>query len=183
MDSETNVYTDIRQTIEEIAVQFRHALSVNGRARTGYYKVAIWLSASIVEALLYIFLKIKIDERPEILIGKTKKVKKLLHKLPNEILGISQDLWIASAEEQKFDLNNKITFGEMIIFCKNSNILDANLIEELNNVREKRNYLHLQGRNSRKIPFNNKFLNRVGKVILILFKKIEYSRVEKSTIK
>ena len=44
---------NVSWNLEQIAVQVGHAEKVKGRARSGYYKAAIILAASIVEALAY----------------------------------------------------------------------------------------------------------------------------------
>lgn len=44
---------NVKWNLEQVAVQVGHAEKVKGRARSGYYKAAIMLAASIVEALAF----------------------------------------------------------------------------------------------------------------------------------
>ena len=58
-------YRNLIWNIKQITVQTAQAERVNGRARSGYYKVAIILVASVVEALAFKVLeKNKILEMP-----------------------------------------------------------------------------------------------------------------------
>jgi HEPN domain-containing protein len=47
---------NIEWHIDLIAIQIAHAKKVKGRARSGYYKIATILAASIVEALVHALL-------------------------------------------------------------------------------------------------------------------------------
>ena len=64
--TETDVFWEnIHWNIDQIAVQQAQAEKVNGRAKSGYYKAAILLASSVVEALAYKLLEQEIARLPE----------------------------------------------------------------------------------------------------------------------
>jgi len=163
---------NVRVTIEGISVQIAHASNVRGKARTGYYKVAILLAASIVEALLFYFLEKKESENPNFFESESIKITKPIHRLPNTELGSTMDLWIAKKEKVPFQIKNA-TFMAMNRFCEEQKILNKRLVASLEYTRKKRNEIHLQTLNSTQQQFNAQILERISNTILLLYRKIE----------
>src|SRR5258708_25409825 len=53
--------SNIEWNIVQISLQINHANSVNGKAKSGYYRVSILLAAAVAGALAHTLLKDKLD--------------------------------------------------------------------------------------------------------------------------
>jgi hypothetical protein len=154
----------ISQTIDDIAVQINHAQRVNGRARSGYYRVAILLAASLVEAMLYGFILHKCDKEPELNrnVKRFKKSKEAttLIELPKATLGSQKELWICEINRHKIDKMHG--FKDMNDYDLEIGIISKRLYTELEFVRNKRNEIHLQTLDSSARNYNSRILDRVA---------------------
>lgn len=133
---------NVNWNLEQIAVQFGHAQAVKGRARSGYYKAAIVLTASIVEALTYKVLeKNKIVDMP--LEDWECKNSHLLPSIFTSRSGVR--LSICERNQQKFALTKFTDFKKVNEVCLKLNIFPKKLFFKIEKVRKLRNKIHIQG--------------------------------------
>jgi hypothetical protein len=169
--SDSVLDTNIQATIYDISTQVGHALTVSGRARTGYYRVASLLAASIVEALLYHLIEKESARDPSILnrVQSTKQTRLL--SLNSATLGTAKTLWIAEVEKNDFTLKGAM-LNDMNDFCLKTGLIGPRLYASINFVRDKRNEIHLQGSGTASRRFNGQTLDRIAKVIVQLYNKL-----------
>jgi hypothetical protein len=65
-----NLRENVNWNIELIATQLEHVQKAKGRARSGYYKLAVIIGASIVEAFVHVLLLNNIQDGEILKTGK-----------------------------------------------------------------------------------------------------------------
>lgn len=135
---------NILHTAAEASLQLSHAATVQGRARSGYYKAAFLLTASIIEAILFFSIERMLHQNPRL--AKTNITTKLkeLHSLPDS-LGSTKRLIICERVEQDYKLTPRSSFSSMILFCFSAQLINGKLHKKLQQICNKRNEIHLQG--------------------------------------
>lgn len=162
MPSDSVFWHNLRVTVSDITTQVVHARSVRGRARTGYYKVAILLSASIVEGLLHKLLEASITIDPTLLSRSKHKEQKYLHTLPKNTLGLTKDLIVCEVETKDFDFSPRTNFNSLNNFCLEVGIINIRLHKSIKYTIGKRNEIHLQGLDNKTRRFNRQMLQKAG---------------------
>lgn len=162
-------------TFDDISVQIAHAQDVSGRARTGYYRVAILLAASCVEATLYEYITKACTQNPTVLqrVRKfnSKRGVTTLVKLPKSELGTTKELWICEIERTLVDRTT--SFREMNDFALEARLISPKLHKSLEYVRKKRNDIHFQTLQTTERHYNGQMLERVASVFLRVLSKLE----------
>ena len=160
---------NVSWNLEQIAVQVGHAEKVKGRARSGYYKAAIILAASIVEALAY-----KILESNSSLpmpLEDWKCVNSIF--LPNKFRSDNGErLSICERKRCKFELNKQTDFKKVNEVCFSLKIFSKKLFSKIENVRKLRNKIHIQGLSNLDRSYTKKELEIVSSVMNELLDKI-----------
>lgn len=162
---------NIQATIYDISTQVGHALNVSGRARTGYYRVAALLAASVVEALLYHLIEKESTRDPSILSHVPTTKQSRLLSLNGTTLGTTKTLWIAEVEKKDFTLKGAM-LSDMNDFCLKTGLIGPRLHASICFVRDKRNEIHLQGSGTTSRSFNGQTLDRIAKVMVQLYNKL-----------
>jgi hypothetical protein len=160
---------NMKVTIGDVIVQYQQAQKVQTRARTGHYKVAILLMASVVEALLYDIIDTKCAANPAL--WKTIQYKRYtkLHTIVGTKIGVSKDLYICREDIVDFQLGKKAMLEQMNIFCRDAKIISLKQSLEIEYVMRKRNEIHLQGLASVNRTYTAAMLDRVAKIARELF--------------
>lgn len=161
---------NIDTALTEALVQISHADKVGTRARTGYYKVAILLLASVIEAQLHYLITIHAQHDPTLFAtyGTGKKLKKIT-VLNKPALGTTKDLYICEEVIAPFKLNKGTLLDAMNVFCCDCSITGEHLKSEIDYIKNKRNEIHLQGLSTTQRTFTKKMIDRAANVIAELF--------------
>lgn len=168
MDSGT-FEQNVRWNIEQIAVQFGHAQKVKGRARSGYYKTAIILTASVVEALAFKILSKSTIEMP--LMDWQCKNSALLSEFYQSKNGCK--LSLCERFRPVFKLERNTDFKKVNEVCLKLKIFSKKFFEKIEKVRELRNKIHIQGLNNIDRSYTKKELEFVSSVMNELLNKIK----------
>jgi hypothetical protein len=159
---------NVKWNLEQIAVQVGHAERVKGRARSGYYKAAIVIAASIVEALAY-----KILEKNKILEMPLEDWEcKNSHLLPeNFVVSSGSRLSICERIQQKFLLTKFTDFKKVNEICLKLKLFSKKFFNKIEKVRKLRNKIHIQGLDAIDRSYRKKELEFVSSVINELLSK------------
>lgn len=133
---------NLKWHIELIAVQFRHAEKVKGRARSGYYKLATLLAASIVEAVVHALLVRKLGEDGVIATDEYETYE--CSSLPKKFCP-QEELAICKKRKKEFKLKKNPDFAILNLACLRENLLSPRLFKEIESIRTVRNKIHIQG--------------------------------------
>lgn len=159
---------NVEWNINQIAVQFRHAELVNGRARSGYYKVAIMLAASIVEALAY---KILDGNGATGILEDWKCTKH--NFLPKDYdNNANERLSICRRVRPEFKLDKTTDFKKVNDVCHKIGIFSDKTFRRVEKIRTLRNKIHLQGLSTLDRSYTKKELESVSSVINELLGKM-----------
>lgn len=165
---------NIEITIGDIIRLLDDAAHVNTRARTVYYKCALLFAASILEALVYDFVKCHCQLKPSLLSQVDSKKLNYLQPLSSAMLGTSKKLVIAEEVHDPATIK-KVTYNSkpMNRFCLDSGLVDKGLFDELEYARKKRNQIHLQTLDSTSRSYTIKMIDRVGLAIEVMYGKLD----------
>jgi len=133
---------NIEWHIELIAVQIRHAEKVKGRARSGYYKLATLLVASIVEAVVHALLIRKLGIDGVISTGDYETYECSL--LPKTFCP-QEDLVICKRRSENIQMRKNPDFAVLNRACLKEKLLSEKLFKKVESVRKIRNKIHIQG--------------------------------------
>jgi hypothetical protein len=167
----TNAFNqNVEWNLEQVAVQVGHAESVKGRARSGYYKAAIIITASIVEALAFKVLeKNKVLEMP--LEDWECKNSFLLPK--NCVANSSKSrLSVCERSQRKFALTTHTDFKKVNEVCLKLQIFSNKFFNKIERVRKSRNKIHIQGLDSTDRSYRKKELEFISSVMNELLNKL-----------
>ncbi|MBM3255950.1 MAG: hypothetical protein FJZ04_00560 [Candidatus Moranbacteria bacterium] len=109
--------------LKQVAIQISHAGKVKGKARSGYYKIALMLSCSIVEALAHELLKRnlkKISSEDKRLLENYRCFES--HFLPIKFSVDEYRLSVCKRRREKFELNRNTDFKKINEVCLRLNI-------------------------------------------------------------
>lgn len=134
---------NIEWNLTLVASQTRHAEQVKGRARSGYYKLAIIVSASIVEALVHALLVKKLGVNGEIYTGNIELYES--YQLPKVFSHSGVDLAICKRRKEKLLLSKYPDFSVINKACLSQKIYTQRIYKKVDWVRKTRNKIHLQG--------------------------------------
>jgi hypothetical protein len=162
-------------TLDEIVAQIEQADKVNTRAKTGYYKMAIYLSASIVEALLYHLIERAMGKDPKICEKVTAEEHKQVEQLNqlNRMHGSSKVFKICEIKTRDFKLGKTTMLKAMNDFCYETKLIDERLHKSIEYAGELRNKIHLQGLKTTERHFNSVMLNKVFNNVLKLYEVLD----------
>jgi len=166
----TVLENNIRWHIEQIAVQVGHADRVKGRAKSGYYKVAILLAAAVVEALAHIILVRELNKGVALPKGPWECYES--HSLPQSYQSGTQLLAICKRRQSIFKLTKKTDFAIVNKISYDLNIFSNAFFKRLEWIRATRNNIHLQGLDRIDRSYTKRQLDSVGYAIDKLIDKI-----------
>ena len=141
-DNEVILRGNIDWHIQLIAIQVSHAEKVQGRARSGYYKLAVLLIASIVEAVVHALLVRKLGTDGVIETEDYETYECL--SLP-EGFSLKGEVAICKKRKKIFQLKKNPDFAVLNNACVRERLLSLKLFNEVESIRKVRNKIHMQG--------------------------------------
>lgn len=133
---------NIEWHIELIAIQIKHAEKVQGRARSGYYKIATILAASIIEALVHALLVKKLGA-DGVIVTDEKEVYEC-HPLPKKFYN-DDELIIGKRREKKIRMVKNPDFAVLNNTCLKEKVYTNKFFKKVESIRKMRNKIHIQG--------------------------------------
>lgn len=131
-------------TIEQIAVFIAEAGNKSTKQRSIYYKASLFLSASVVEALVFLIIKNFCISSSEIEHRKEYKYK-YIHAFPKNILkDTGRNIGIYDKIPVEFEWKDDIDFMSMNEIGFKYGIFNKRLYQKLEGIRKKRNRIHIQ---------------------------------------
>lgn len=161
---------NIEWHIELIAVQIGHADKVYGRAKSGYYKVAILLAAAVVEALAHSILKNELAKGIAPPLNSWECYE--CYDLPQTYQTHACRLAICKRRQSTFQLTEKTDFLRVNKVSQDLHIFSNSFFQKIESVRTMRNRIHLQGLDQIDRSYTKRQLDSVGDVIDKLIDKI-----------
>ena len=129
--------------------------------------MAILAGASVVEALLYLILSIKIAPSNKLFSDRQPKE---LTPLPSNFVPSGEDWVLCKRKQIDILLTEKTDFSVLNRACLNRKIYSKNLYNHIEKIRETRNKIHLQGLEEKDRCYQKKEVDRVSRVAVSLFK-------------
>jgi len=159
---------NVKWNLEQVAVQVGHAEKVKGRARSGYYKAAIMLAASIVEALAF---KILSKSKLEMPLGdwqcKNSSFLPIFCQSKNK-----NRLSVCERIQPIFKLERKTDFKKVNEVCLKLGIFSQKSFKKIDKIRKLRNKIHIQGLSNLDRSYTKKQLEFVSSIMDELLGKI-----------
>ncbi len=159
----------IVETIKDVGVQIRHARAARStRVRASYYKVAMLLSASPVEAALYDLIEYKCSSNPSLLnnVRTFNRAKGIttLQQIKAPITDPDKEFWIC--EIKRSGIDRRSSFKEMNELALEVGIINRQLFNKIDRIRAKRNEIHLQTMPISTRKYNFSTVEKMSKVLL-----------------
>lgn len=166
--TESTLTENIKWNLEQMVVQFGHAQNVKGRARSGYYKAAIMLAASVVEALAFTILSRSKLKMP---LGDWQcRNSSFLPKFCQSKNGYR--LSVCERIQPVFKLERNTDFKKVNEVCLELKIFPKRFFKKIEKVRILRNKIHIQGLGNIDRSYTKKELEFVSSVINELLDKL-----------
>lgn len=160
---------NVRWNLRQVTVQVEHANKVNGRAKSGYYKAAIIMAASVVEALAY---KILEQNNTALEMPFEDWEYKNCSILPSRYKSVDGcNLVICETYKPVFCLNKHTDFSKVNRVCAKLGIFSDGFFMKIDKVRELRNKIHIQGLGNIDRSYTKKELEFVSSVLEELLEK------------
>jgi hypothetical protein len=167
--NEEALRVNVNWNIELMSVQIRHAQTVNGSARSGYYKVAVIIGASVVEALVHFLLLKKIGADGVITTGKFATYD--CSSLPKNFCDTAS-LVVCKKKEETFLLSKNPDFSVINNACLKEGIFKNTLFNKVDYVRKLRNKIHLQGLNQVDRSYTKTTVEKVAGVLATMLSMV-----------
>jgi hypothetical protein len=157
--------------VDLIVTQYGHAKGVLGRARSGYYKVAIIVAASIVEAAAHRLLELRLimmtpDQMP---FDDWECFDR--HNLPASF-STDVNLAICKRRHPRFSLTKHTDFKRVNQVLLDMGVFTGPFFKRVERIREMRNKVHLQGLNHIGRKWTKADLNRTSAALESILRKI-----------
>jgi hypothetical protein len=162
---------NVEWNMGQVATQLIHAGGVNGRARSGFYKVTVMLAASVVEALAFKFLEIHSScEMP--LDDWTCRES---HLLPEQYMSDGCRLSVCKRTQEKFELKKHTDFKKINEVCRKLSLFSDKFFGDIEKIRTLRNKIHIQGLEYVDRSYTKRELKFISSVIPLLLGKLGLS--------
>jgi len=169
MSSET-FNKNVQWNLEQVAVQVGHAERVKTRARSGYYKSAIILAATIVEALAYKFLEQ--NNSLKMPLEDWQCVRSNFLPQTYKSTGGNR-LSICERIQPRFKLTKQTDFKKVNEVCFALKIFPKNFFRRIERVRKLRNKIHIQALENIDRSYTKRELEFISSVMNELLGKIK----------
>jgi hypothetical protein len=160
---------NVKWNLEQVAVLVGHAESVKTRARSGYYKSAIMLASSVVEALAF-----KVLEKNSSLampLGDLECTRSnILPQIYKSDMG--ERLSICERKRKRFVLGRQTDFKKVNEVCFILKLFKKRLFNNIEKIRKLRNKIHIQSIGILDRSYTKKELEFISSVLLELYKKV-----------
>jgi hypothetical protein len=160
--SNPHFFKNIQWNLEQVSVQSVLARKVKGRARSGYYKAAIIIASSVVEALAY---KILSRENTERMPWEDWKCIKSNHLSPRYKSEDGNILSICERIKPRFRLEKYTDFKKVNEVCFKLEIFSKRFFRKIEKIRELRNKIHIQGLDNIDRSYTRNELEYISSVI------------------
>lgn len=163
---------NIERNIELIAVQQRHAQEVLPPEKSGYYKSAIILAASVTEALVFELVK-KHSTKYNLPVSVNvdyKQRQQLSEKIKYKNTGNA--LVICEKRMQQKFIDDNVTFIELNRYCKRHKLVTESEFNKLEYVRKIRNRIHIQSLEESDTGHTKKKLEKVSSAMNVIDAKL-----------
>jgi len=139
-----NLRANIQWNVGLTIVQLRHAQQAKGRARSGYYKSAFMIGASIVEALVHTLLLREIGEDGTVKTGakeiyECSPLPRSFYRSPDE------GLVIAKRRDEIISIRRNTDFVVLNRACFAKGLFTKKFFDAVEAIRTTRNKIHIQG--------------------------------------
>ncbi len=168
--NEPTLRQNISWNLDLIAVQVRHAELAQTRGRSGYYKLAIITSASIIEALVHLLLRRHLGADGIVKTGDKECFE--CQALPATFNPPGSTLAICRQREVTISIDSNPDFGKMNKICFQYKIFTKSIFDNVENVRKIRNKIHLQGLDHIDRSYTKKDLGKVSKTMEHLLSEV-----------
>lgn len=154
---------NIKWNIRLIATQLRHAEKAKVRARSGYYKIAVILTLSIVEALVHALLVKKLGIVGSFSTGKIETYE--CSSLPKKFYPEDIELAICKQREEIIKISKNPNFSVLNNTCLKLSLFSNNLFQKVEWARKIRNKIHLQGLDRIDRSYNKRDLEKISGIM------------------
>ena len=138
-------WDNIEWNLQLVVAQMAHAKEVKTRARSGYYKIAFFLSASIIEALVHQLLRDRLDTLPANQIPFMDWECSDFDELAKKYCLNHIKLAICKRRHPRFELTSRTDFKTVNDKCLELGVFNNALFVKIEKIRILRNKVHLQG--------------------------------------
>lgn len=161
---------NFERRVAAITIQLDHAedSGVSTKAKSSYYRSAIILLCSLIEAVTFLVVRKNV---PASKVIKTTKYYNPVQGLSEHALGTQKKLHICECKYKDLKIEDA-TFGELLIFLKNKTVLSTTEYKLLNSVRIERNKIHMQGVDGHDTGYTKRKFNNLSRALPIILKKI-----------
>jgi len=160
---------NVEWNIDQIAVQVGHAENVRSRARSGYYKAAVIVAASVVEALAYRLL----DQNKTLEMPLEDWECFSSHSLPESHRSTDGFKFsICKRRQPRFELLKHTDFKKVNEVCLKLNLFTKKFFNKIERIRKLRNKIHIQGLDNIDRSYTKKQLEYISSVMNELLGKI-----------
>lgn len=159
---------NVKWNVDQASTQFAHAGRVNGRAKSGFYKVAIMLAASVVEALAFKFL----ETNNGLEMPLDEWICRESYLLPEHYVSNGYRLSICKRSQEKFELKKYTDFKKVNEVCHKLSLFSNNFFIDIERIRALRNKIHLQGLEYVDRSYTRKEFEFISSIISILLGRL-----------
>lgn len=144
---------------------------IGNTAKSSYYRSAIILLCTVVEGMVYELVKKHTTSPKHVFNTNSKFIEK--YRISAGVLGNAEPIYICIKQDEEVSINDKgADFGKYIIYLKNNNLVTKSEYENLNWARLERNKIHVQGLTTPDTGYTKAKIEKIGKIISFLEKKI-----------
>lgn len=173
MASNRNIFWgNIRWNIRHTIVQHRLATTTRGRNKSGFYKTAILLGCSVVEALAHRYLEQEMVKLPESKIPLLDWECFESQVLPDSFSVSGIPLAVCRRRRPKFEIDSWTEFAKVNSICLKLKLFSEPFYQKIDTVRIMRNKIHLQSLERVETSWSRKDFNRMSSVMLKLVDKV-----------
>jgi hypothetical protein len=159
----TKVFSqNIAWNINQVIALSAQAENTKGRARSGYYKAAVIIAASIVEALCFKLLENNKHLKMPLEDYRCKNSQFLSE---NFISKEGERLSICERSRMVFQLDDRTDFKKTIDISQELKLLPKSLYNKIDKIRVMRNKIHLQGLESIDRSYKKSTVEYISSVI------------------
>ena len=159
---ESVIFGNITWNIKLLTVQLLHARKVNTRARSGYYRLAVLIGSSIIEALVYVLLRQKIGPAGVLSIESQHKDSA---EFPASFTPSKEDWVMCKRRQIEVCLSSKTDLIHLNDACLAKGIYGRKLQKRIDRIRAQRNKIHFHGLHQIDRRYTKKEVNNISSVI------------------
>ncbi|MDD3607428.1 MAG: hypothetical protein PHQ20_01375 [Candidatus Moranbacteria bacterium] len=159
------IFQNISWTIEQVAAFLAEANQKPTKHRSRYYKASFFLTASAVEAIVFLLVKNFCNTNT---IEYRKEYKyRHLHTLPSKLFKNFSGEQVGIYEKTKIDFkwNDTITWQSINEIGYKYNLFEKRLYNKLERIRKKRNRIHIQSLSAKDHKYTKQDIEYISSVL------------------